>query len=144
MVTDDDMIDERRRDDLTCSGEPNRELDVLRTRCRVTAWMVVDEDDPARPFTQCDSQRIAHMETKTMKTSARDAPRCTQATLAIHGQEPQLFVVEMPELPLPPLCHHAAVCEQRSRGGLAGVCAPAKLDRCGHAHAFGLAHATPR
>ena len=138
---DDQVIEQRGADDVRRLGDSLREDDVLRARRRISAWMVVDEDERARPFPQHRSERITRGDVNAVEAARGDSSCSFQVMTRIDRERPQLFVLERCEpWPGPTVDRSAIQKRESTRAGKLDLNAPTELDRRRETCAFRQAH----
>jgi hypothetical protein len=139
---DNHVVEKRHPDDGGRVGHGACERDVLLARGRVTARVVVHEDEGARSLAQGHPQGVTRRHVQAVDTSRGDAARRSQAVVPVEGQEPQLFVVERGKPRSPPSLDRSTI--GQANGGVAGRglhgAAP-ELDGGGKPRAFHRPHA---
>lgn len=139
------MIEERGADHVPRLGDALGEDDVLWAWRRIPTWMIVNEDERARPFPQHDSKRIARRHVNAVETARRYFSGGFQVMTGVYRERPELFVLEGGESGPGPT--HDLVTIGEGEGAWPGeldLHALSQLDRRGETRGFCQPHSFPQ
>ena len=82
------MIEEGHRHELCRRRELRGEAFVFRARHRISAWMVVHEDERGSAHAEPHTKRIARANRRAVEAAFRDASRSPNVTTSVDTDEP--------------------------------------------------------